>query len=103
MSVIFHMLKDEYARLQDTQRAYEALLEKLPHGSKQVKHIRNGDYLYLAQHLKAGWKSKYIGPLSSEKAEKILKSLEKRKRYTRKLRETKAALKDVKQVLRGKL
>lgn len=103
MSVIYHIMKDEYARLNEAKQGYENLIAKLPQGSKHIKKLRNGEYLYLAQHLKDGYKSYYVGPIHSPKAKSVLKKLEKRKRYVSKLRETKQAIKEVEKVLRGKL
>ena len=103
MGVIQHVMKDEYARLNEAKQGYENLIAKLPQGSKHIKKLRNGEYLYLSQHLKEGYKSHYIGPLNSPKAEDVLKKIEKRKRLMIQLKEIKQELKEVKKVLRGKL
>ena len=103
MSTIFHVMKEEYDRLIEADQAYRRNIDKLPHGSPRIKHIRNRDYLYLARRDGAKVIYDYIGAVDSEKAKKILEQVERRKRYEGLLKDIHRNLKDVKKVLRGKI
>ncbi len=103
MSTIFHVMKEEYERLIEADQAYRHNIEQMPQGSPQVKHIRNGDYLYLARRDGSKVVYDYIGPVDSEQAKKILEQVERRRRYESLLKDIHRNLKDVKKVLRGKI
>ena len=103
MSTIFHIMKEEYERLIEADLAYRNYINKMPHGSPRVKHIRNGDYLYLARRNGAKVVYDYIGAADSEKAKKVLDQVERRKQYEALLKDIHRNLKDVKKVLRGKI
>lgn len=103
MSTIFHVMKEEYDRLIEADQAYRRSIDKMPHGSPRVKHIRNHDYLYLARRDGAKVVYDYIGAVDSEKAKKTLEQVERRKRYEGLLKDIHRNLKDVKKVLRGKI
>jgi hypothetical protein len=103
ISVIFHVMKEEYERLIDADRAYRRSIKQMPQGAPRVKHIRNRDYLYLARRKGPKVVYDYIGNTDSEQAVKILEQVEKRKRYSGLLRDIHHNLKDVKKVLRGKI
>jgi hypothetical protein len=103
MSTIFHVMKEEYDRLIEADQAYRHNIDKMPHGSPRVKHIRNRDYLYLARRDGAKVVYDYIGAADSEQAKKILEQVERRKRYEGLLKDIHRNLKDVKKVLRGKI
>jgi len=103
MSTIFHVMKEEYDRLIEADHAYRHNIEQMPQGSPRVKHIRNGNYLYLARRNGTKVVYDYIGPVDSEKAIKIIEQVERRKRFEGLLKEIHRNLKDVKKVLRGKI
>jgi|WetSurMetagenome_2_1015567.scaffolds.fasta_scaffold05725_7 hypothetical protein len=103
MSTIFHVMKEEYERLIEADRAYRHNIEQMPHGSPRIKHIRNSDYLYLARRDGAKVVYDYIGAAGSEQAKKVLEQVERRKRYAALLKDIHLNLKDVKKVLRGKI
>jgi hypothetical protein len=103
MSTIFHVMREEYERLVSLEHKYREGIAALPKGSARVKHIRNGDYLYLTHRVKNRVVDDYVGPADSAKAKETLREVEKRKRVQSLLRETRQALKDVRKALRGKL
>ncbi len=102
MSVIFHVLKEEEIRLQETVQGYEKLIEQMPKGSPRKKVVKNHEYLYLTYRESDKVKSQYIGEINSEKATSTIRTIEKRNRYLTKLRESKIALQEIRKVLRGK-
>ena len=103
MSTIFHVMKEEYERLIEADRAYRRSIKQMVQGAPRVKHIRNSDYLYLARRKGPKVVYDYIGNADSEQARKILEQVERRKRYSALLRDIHRNLKDVKKVLRGKI
>lgn len=103
MSTIFHVMKEEYNRLIEADQAYRHNIDKMPHGSPRIKHIRNRDYLYLARREGSKVVYDYIGATDSEQAKNILEQVERRKRYEGLLKDIHRNLKDVKKVLRGKI
>lgn len=103
MSTIFHVMKEEYDRLIEADRVYRDNIDKMPHGSPRIKHIRNRTYLYLARRDGIKVVYDYIGPADSEQAKKIIDLVDRRKRYEGLLKDIHRNLKDVKKVLRGKI
>jgi hypothetical protein len=103
MSTIFHVMKEEYDRLVEADRAYRHNIEQMPHGAPRIKHIRKRNYLYLARREGAKVVYKYIGAADSEQAKKILEQVKRRKRFQALLKDIHRNLKDVKKVLRGKI
>jgi hypothetical protein len=103
MSTIFNIMKEEHARLVETEASYAKSIEKLPKGAPRIKRIRNGNYLYLERRVGSKVVDEYIGAADSDKAKKVLEKIKKRKRLANLLKETRQALKDVKRVLRGKI
>lgn len=103
MSTIFHVMKEEYDRLIEAQKAYKCNIEKMPQGSPRIKHIRNCDYLYLARREGQKVIYDYMGPANSEHAHTILEQIQRRKRFETLLKDIQKNLKDVKKVLRGKI
>lgn len=103
MSTIFHVMKEEYDRLIEADLAYRHKIEKMPHGSPRIKHIRNNDYLYLARRNGSKVIYDYIGAVNSEKAVKTIEQIERRKRFKGLHKDIHRNLNDVKKVLRGKI
>ena len=103
MSTIFHVMKEEYERLNDVQSSYSKAIAELPKGSLCVKHIRNSEYLYLERREGKRVVFEYVGPAASENAKQVIEKVNKRKKYEQLLKQAKASLKDVKKVLRGKI
>jgi hypothetical protein len=103
MSTIFHIMKEEYDRLTEAEQVYRKNIALMPKGTPRIKNIRNKDYLYLTRREGAKVVDEYIGVADSDKAKKIIEQVNKRKKFTQLLKETKKMLKDVKKVLRGKI
>lgn len=102
-SPIFHIMHEEYLRLLEAERSYVEAIEKLPRGAPRIKHIRNGDYLYLLRREGNRVIDQYIGSSSSDKSQLVLEQAERRKRLVTLLKQVRKSLKDVKKVLRGKI
>ena len=47
MSVIFHVLKEEFERLQETESSYIKAIAEMPRGAPRIQQRRNKRYLYL--------------------------------------------------------
>jgi len=103
MSTIFHIMQEEYDRLIEAEKAYSNSIAQMPKGTPRIKKIRDQQYLYLAHRESKKVVDDYIGLLNSKKKKKILKQVEKSKRFTLLLKETKQMLRVVKKVLRGKI
>jgi len=103
MAVIFHVLKEEYERLLETEKSYSKAITNMPKGTPCIKQRYNKKYLYLQYRNGKKIVQDYIGLEGSDKANKILETIAQRKRYEKLLRETKEALKEVRKALRGKI
>jgi hypothetical protein len=103
MNTIFHIMKEEYERLIEADQVYRNNIGQMPKGSPRIKHIRNGDYLYLAHRAGSRVVYDYVGPIDSEPTKNTLEQIKRRKRYEDLLKDIQRNLKDVKKVLRGKI
>jgi hypothetical protein len=103
MSVIFHIMKEEYERLLEVIPLYEEEVAKEAQGCPRIKRIGKNHYLYLVKRSGPKVVYQYVGDVESEKANEVFESLERRKNYEKSLKKAKADLKDVKKVLRGKI
>jgi hypothetical protein len=103
MAVIFHVLKEEFERLQETEHGYSKAISDMPRGTPRVLPRRNKNYLYLEYRDGDRIVHNYIGPKDSDTAKEILEKVAQRKRYEKLLKETKSALKEVRKALRGKI
>jgi hypothetical protein len=103
MAVIFHVLKEEFERLQETESGYNKAIANMPRGTPRMQQRRKKKYLYLEYRDSDKVIHNYIGPQDSDKAKVVLEEIAQRRRYEKLLKETKSALKDVRKVLRGKI
>ncbi|MBD3420142.1 MAG: hypothetical protein GF398_08505 [Chitinivibrionales bacterium] len=103
MAVIFHVLKEEFERLQETESGYSKAIADMPRGAPRVLQRRNKNYLYLEYRDGNRVIHEYVGPEDSDKAKEVLEQVEHRRRYEKLLKETKSALKEVRKALRGKI
>lgn len=103
MGVIFHVLKEEFERLVETESSYTKAIATLPKGTPRIRQMRKKKYLYLEYRSSDRVKHDYIGPQNSEKAKDVLEKVAQRRRYEKLLKETKSALKEVRKALRGKI
>jgi hypothetical protein len=103
MSVIFHVLKEEYERLLEAEGSYTRAIASMPRGAPRIRQVRKRKYLYLEYRRGNHVVHEYIGPEDTEKAKKTLEQVAQRRRYEKLLKETKHALRDVRKALRGKI
>lgn len=103
MAVIFHVLKEELERLQETESGYSKAIADMPRGTPRIQQRRNRNYLYLEYRDGDRVMHDYIGPQDSDKAKEVLERVAQRRRYEKLLKETKSALKEVRKALRGKI
>ncbi|HEX7510092.1 MAG TPA: hypothetical protein VF335_02230 [Chitinivibrionales bacterium] len=103
MAVIFHVLKEEFERLKETENGYSKAIANMPRGTPRMQQRRSKKYLYLEYRDGGKIIHKYIGPQDSDQSKKVLDTIAQRRRYEKLLNETKSALKDVRKVLRGKI
>jgi hypothetical protein len=103
MSVIFHVLKEEFERLVETEASYVKAIAAMPRGTPRIRQMRKKNYLYLEYRDGDKVIHDYVGPQESEKTKNVLEKVAQRRRYEKLLKETKSALKDVRKALRGKI
>jgi hypothetical protein len=103
VSIVFHVMKEEYERLNQASQAYRANISLQIRGSVKIKPIGNNEYLYV-QRREGQWVvQEYIGEIHSKKAISVLESISKRKKIEESLKKVLNDLKEVKKVLRGKI
>jgi hypothetical protein len=103
MSVIFHVLKEEFDRLIETETSYTKAIAGMPRGTPRIRLRRKIKYLYLEYRDGEKIVHAYVGPQDSQKAKDVMDKIAQRRRYEKLLKETKTALKEVKKALRGKI
>ncbi|MCD4655816.1 hypothetical protein K8T06_17995 [bacterium] len=99
MSVVQHILREEYDRLQELVSFYSEAIEKLPKGSISWKKRNDKIYAYLVYRDHKKIKFIYLGKENSEKAVEISRHIEARKEKEKLLRQVKANLKEIKKAL----
>jgi hypothetical protein len=102
MSSVFHVLEEEYERLNEAKKAYEAAIKREKQGAPQIKRIGRKDYLYVACRHCNKVRFVYIGHAEDKKARAVLDSVKKRREYEVLLKGIKNDLKEVKKALRGR-
>lgn len=103
MSVIFYVMKEEYDRLLEAEHVYGKSILKEAQGAPRLKQYGSNQYLYLQKREGQRVVYKYVGRADSPKAQKVLESVERRRKRERLLKMIRKDLKDVKKVLRGKI
>jgi len=103
MAVIFHVLKEEFERLLETERSYAKAIADMPRGAPRIQQRRNKRYLYLEYRDGSRVVHDYIGQQDTNKSKNVLEKVAQRRRYEKLLKETKTALKEVRKALRGKI
>jgi hypothetical protein len=103
MSIIFHIMKEEYGRLNEAERVYRRSVEKAVKGAPRIKRIGKKAYLYLESRNGGKVGDEYVGPADSEKALKVMEEVKRRRKDQKSLKKIRADLKEVKRVLRGKI
>lgn len=95
MSIVQHILKEEYDRLQKLVVIYSKAIDKLPKGSISRKKRNNNVYSYLAYRADDKIKFLYLGKDNSPKVREIAKQIAERKEKEKQLRQVKASLKEI--------
>ncbi len=103
MSIIFHIMKEEYDRLVEAEEVYRKSVENAVQGAPRIKHIGNKDYLYLERRDGRKVVYDYIGHAESDTANEVLGKVKQRRKDRESLKKVLRDLKDVKKVLRGKI
>ena len=101
MSVIKHILEEEYARLLELAESYQEKIKNLPKGSIAKKIRNNKVYLYRAYRDSDKIRYIYIGIDGSEKAKKALADREEWIKYNNLLKEVKSEIREIKRALNG--
>jgi hypothetical protein len=99
MSVVQHILREEYDRLQKLINLYSEAIEKFPKGSISLKKRNNRVYAYLVYRDRNKVKFVYLGKENSEKVGEISRYIETRKEKEKLLRQVKANLQEIKKAL----
>jgi hypothetical protein len=102
MSSVFHVIEEEFERLNEAKQAYEAAIGLEEQGSPQIKRVGRKDYLYLARRNGEKVKFHYVGHVEDENANKAFDSVKKRREYEDLLKGIKNDLKEVRRALRGR-
>lgn len=102
MSSVFHVLQEEYERLNEAKAAYKAAIAIEEQGAPQIKRMGRKDYLYLARRNGAKVEFRYIGHVDKPKAVKVLDSVRHRREYEKLLKGVREDLKEVRKALRGR-
>jgi hypothetical protein len=103
MSIIFHIMKEEYDRLLEAEHVYRKSVENAVQGAPRIKRIGNKDYLYLERRDGGKVVYDYVGHAGSQKADEVLAQVKQRRKDRDSLKKVLQDLKDVKKVLRGKI
>jgi len=99
MSVLRGVLKEEKQRLKALLRMYGSEVKALPRGSISIKHIRNGEYAYLAFRNKGGVQFDYLGEATSEPVQKMKQKIAERRKLAALVKKAKANLKELERML----
>ena len=101
MSVIKHVLEEEYKRLLELADSYQIKIDSLPKGSISKKIRNKNIYFYRAYRDSDKIRYVYIGKDGSEQAEKALSDREEWIKYYNLLKEVKSEIKEIKRALNG--
>lgn len=102
MSYVKSILQEEYDRLSELSKEYHARIKVFPKGSVSIKPRKGIKYLYLAFRKEGKVCFDYIGPVSSSKADDIIKKIDERNQYISKLKQVKQDMKEIKKALNGR-
>lgn len=102
MSYVKGILKEEYERLSVLSAKYRDKVGALPRGCVSIKNRKGLQYLYLACRKGGKVCFDYVGPVSSDNAQSILKKIEQRKKYEDKLKQVKKDLREIEKALHGR-
>jgi hypothetical protein len=102
MGSVFHVIEEEFERLNEAKKAYQAAIERERQGAPQIKRVGRKDYLYLARRNGEKVRFQYVGHVDDKNALKVMDSVKKRREYEELLKGIKNDLKEVRKALRGR-
>ena len=100
MSVLRGILKEEHQRLKALLKMYGSEAKAFPKGSISLKHIRNGEYAYLAYRKRGRVCFDYLGAASSEQVQNMKQKVAERRKLEALVKKAKENLKEVEGMLR---
>ena len=95
------ILKQELARLKETEKSYVREIKKLPRGSLQVKRIKSRPYLYLVSSKNSKLGYRYLGNMPEEELQKLKEDIALRKKYRGLLKEVRQDIKRITKITHG--
>jgi len=95
MSYVKEILKEEHDRLMVLSGKYRDKVSGLPMGCASIKNRKGLQYLYLACRKGGKVCFEYVGPVSSDSAQAILKKIEQRNKYMAKLKQVEKDLREI--------
>jgi DNA-directed RNA polymerase beta' subunit len=102
LSIVFDVLKEEYERNLNMQKAYKKEINSLPKGKIIRKKIGNGTYLYLLYRDKEKVITKYIGVKDKTNIKNLQYKIDKRKYLQKNLKSLIEEEKEIRKVLKLK-
>jgi hypothetical protein len=99
-SVLKGVLKEEMQRLKSLVDVYKGEIKKLPKGSISIKHIRNGDYAYLAYRNGVKICFDYLGSADSGHVRHLKEKILERKKLESLMGQASKNLREVRRMLR---
>lgn len=101
LSIIKHVLDEEFKRLNELAQNYKVKLDSLPKGSLSKKKRNMSFYLYWAFRDNNKVRFIYIGPEDSKVAKKALADRKERIRYQEMLKKVKSDIQEIKRAFNG--
>jgi len=102
MSYVKGILKEEYERLSSLSEKYRDKVSVFPKGCASIKNRKGLPYLYLASRKAGKVCFEYVGAVSSDNAQSILKKIEQRNKFMVKLKQVKKDLREIVKALNGR-
>ncbi len=100
MGIVTNILKDEYERLKRLEAQYLQQLKTFPKGAISKRQRSGTFYLYLIFRENKKVITRYVGKFDSNKAKKVIRQVEERKKVEEKLKKVQADLKELKRSLK---
>ncbi len=101
METMKGILKQELARLRETERGYLREIAKLPRGTLQEKKIKGNVYLYWVSSKKSKITYKCVNSWGETNLNELKSSLEQRKKYAGLLKGVRSDMKRIAKILHG--
>ena len=102
MKTMEGILKQELARLRETEKGYIREIAKLPRGTLQKKQIKGKSYLYLVSSKNSNLSYKCVSNLPEEELKKLRGAIVLRKKYQDLLRGVRQDIARITKIVYGK-